>query len=151
MLIDTNNTRLEILSKLCNSQFVFHITGSRKSGYNAINSDYDYFAVYSDELHDLLTSLGFRTRFSAKDDIVGGLGTDLAAYSDQSVQKIYRHDCGIDVQTIKPDWFRCKIIVNELLLIHKVDPKVFTCAKVNRKEIWGKWFNIVKQIQSIEN
>lgn len=98
------NNRDTILYNMKHLQYIFHLTGSRLFGNDRDDSDYDFFVVDDCGLQTELHRLGF-SKISRS-----GCG-----YNDPSVESIYRHRCGIDVQIINADYFETKLKVNSYL------------------------------------
>lgn len=98
------NKRDVVLNDMQSSTHVFHLTGSRLFGNHRDDSDYDFFVMENPGLVSELHVRGFKK-----------ISRTGCRYNDPSVVFIYRHDCGIDVQIIKPEYFMAKRKVNQFL------------------------------------
>lgn len=84
----------------------FHLTGSRRFGYNHLHSDFDFFIKESDmkRYADDVLKLGFK--IISKQNMS-------ADYGDISVAFIFELDHFIHLQVIKDAWFDAKVVAQD--------------------------------------
>lgn len=84
----------------------FHLTGSRRFGYNHLHSDFDFFIKESDmkRYADDILKLGFK--------VISGRNMSVD-YEDISVAFIFRLDDIIHLQVIKDAWFDAKVVAQD--------------------------------------
>jgi len=79
--------REQILEALKRCHITFYLTGSRHFGYHDEKSDIDFFVKDNKDVRDFLEGLGFQY-------------LPESSYTDQLSNRVYRHQCGVDVQLV---------------------------------------------------
>jgi hypothetical protein len=114
----------EVLLKLDDSHFDFHLTGSRYFGGFSQNSDYDFFVRNSEEIVAFLESIGFVKEECSNYQASIGLLCDTVA--------IYAHPfCRIHIQLVTDTKLRS-------FIAHKLDSSMImvNADKKTKSKIW---------------
>lgn len=134
---DGPNTHDRFLTFLRESEFTFHITGSRYFGGATEESDTDYFAQDSDELRRKLESLGL-------DNITSHYTLcepeAIEANRDWDIQAVYRYkkeSIQIDIQLVQ-NYDRRKTIVKGMRILN-ILPAI---PKKDRWIAWNALYNV---------
>lgn len=120
----------DVLSTLAVVEHTFYLTGSRAIKNKEINiqTDYDFFAEYSESLENYLKA----NRFNRAG----------VYYKDQSVKAVYRRE-RVDVQLIDPSYMKAKISANEFLKKH---PYIIAGGKEHARIVWSALLFYIKNV-----
>ena len=130
MLIE--NYKNEILEKLEKSDFQFILTGSRFfNDHNVpVGTDWDFFAVSSDEIVAFLTELKFTLDEESYKDVPGSI----------TVMSITHSGCKIDVQLLTNQDAKAKLRVQNI--VRTQIPGFGFWPKKQRKDAWTAFLKL---------
>ncbi len=117
------------------SEFEFHLTGSRFFGFAKSSSDHDFFVQESDEVKSFLRSLGFQ------------LNLDAQYIGDPTFVEVFElitEEGVIQVQLIKQSEYSRKQLIQRLLKSQY--PKGIPGDKSQKRELWHLTYGILKQL-----
>jgi hypothetical protein len=122
-----NTQQREILYQLEKMDSVFHLSGSRLSKTNTELSDWDFFCLEEQPeqiLYGKLHELGFEQEYNE------------CSYKDYSIKAVWRHSCLIDIQIVKQEYLKSKILANKFLLQTSVGKQFLGRDKTINKKVW---------------
>lgn len=126
----------EVLSKMRESEFEFHLTGSRYFNTHNQGSDYDFFAQDGKDVRGFLRDLGFEVPGV---DFMG----EEQEYHDDNIAIVFRHlAAGVDVQLQRnlEKKFRAQILLLSLGVFYN------RMSKVSQRNYWNRAYNALNNL-----
>lgn len=130
----TDNT-LSVLKAMEQSEFNFHLTGSRFFGGARMDSDWDFFVQDSPEVRSWIEGHEFNKEFEGKN-----------YYGDPNIAVVYRYRNSIHVQVV-PDAF-AKSFVQRALVKAEV---LKSASKMEAKRIWTLGYKLLEAMSETTN
>lgn len=150
-VFDGNEQTHDTMCDMLNSEFIFHMTGSRYFGGASPSSDYDMFVEYNGEVVAYLEKLGFVTQLCRGDITMYGdmsvaciMGLYLPCYIKSQVDPL------IHVQLIYPDMMYVKKTVNEFFKDHPSYLNVYdTCHRLSKEQARNVWTTFMVLVHKV--